>query len=46
MLMSIKPSSTKRPSGMPGLTIVLAGQAVSILASSMTGFALSIWSTS
>lgn len=26
-----------------GLTIVLAGQAVSILASSMTGFALSIW---
>jgi DHA3 family macrolide efflux protein-like MFS transporter len=33
----------KRPSGMLGLTIVLAGQAVSILASSMTGFALSIW---
>ena len=28
---------------MLGLTIVLAGQAVSILASSMTGFALSIW---
>ena len=28
---------------MPGLTIVLLGQAVSILASSMTGFALSIW---
>jgi MFS family permease len=33
----------KRPSGMFGLTIVLMGQAVSILASSMTGFALSIW---
>jgi len=33
----------KRPSGMFGLTIVLLGQAVSILASSMTGFALSIW---
>jgi MFS family permease len=28
---------------MLGLTIVLAGQAVSILASGMTGFALSIW---
>ena len=28
---------------MPGLSIVLLGQAVSILASSMTGFALSIW---
>jgi DHA3 family macrolide efflux protein-like MFS transporter len=35
--------SRKRPSGMLGLTIVLAGQAVSILASSMTGFSLSIW---
>ena len=34
---------TKRPSGMTGLMIVLGGQAVSILASSMTGFALSIW---
>lgn len=33
----------KRPSGMLGLTIVLLGQAISILASSMTGFALSIW---
>jgi MFS transporter, DHA3 family, macrolide efflux protein len=36
-------NSSKRPSGMRGLTIVLLGQAVSILASSMTGFALSIW---
>ncbi|HNS63776.1 MAG TPA: MFS transporter, partial [Anaerolineaceae bacterium] len=33
----------RRPSGMFGLTIVLLGQAVSILASSMTGFALSVW---
>ena len=36
-------STPKRPSGMFGLTIVLIGQAISILASSMTGFALSIW---
>jgi len=35
--------SKNRPSGMTGLMIVLGGQAVSILASSMTGFALSIW---
>ena len=33
----------KRPSGMNGLIIVLIGQAISILTSSMTGFALSIW---
>lgn len=37
------PKPTNRPSGMLGLTIVLAGQAISILASGMTGFALSIW---
>ena len=36
-------TTNKRPGGMLGLTIVLAGQAISILASSMTGFALSIW---
>jgi MFS transporter, DHA3 family, macrolide efflux protein len=36
-------STPKRPSGMVGLTIVLMGQAISILTSSMTGFALSIW---
>ena len=35
--------NAKRPSGMTGMTIVLGGQAVSILASSMTGFTLSIW---
>ena len=33
----------RRPTGMTGLVVVLAGQAVSILASNMTGFALSIW---
>jgi len=33
----------KRPGGMTGLTIVMIGQAVSILASGMTGFALAIW---
>jgi len=37
------PAHIKRPSGLFGLTIVLSGQAISILASSMTGFALSIW---
>lgn len=36
-------NNTNRPSGMTGLTIVLAGQAVSILASGMTGFSLAIW---
>jgi DHA3 family macrolide efflux protein-like MFS transporter len=42
--MSISETSTpKAPSGMFGLTIVMVGQAVSILASGMTGFALSIW---
>jgi DHA3 family macrolide efflux protein-like MFS transporter len=34
---------SKRPTGMLGLTIVLVGQAVSILASGMTGFSLGIW---
>ncbi|MDO9086825.1 MAG: MFS transporter [Anaerolineaceae bacterium] len=41
--MNQSPLPIKRPTGMLGLTIVLVGQAVSILASSMTGFALSIW---
>ena len=41
--MTSNPHNLSRPSGMLGLTIVLAGQAISILASSMTGFALSIW---
>ncbi len=38
----VKPS-TKSPSGMFGFTIVWAGQIVSVLASNMSGFALSIW---
>jgi DHA3 family macrolide efflux protein-like MFS transporter len=33
----------KRPSGMFGFTIVWVGQIISVLASSMTGFGLSIW---
>lgn len=41
--MTVLPKPSKRPSGMFGLTIVMIGQAISILASSMTGFALSIW---
>jgi MFS family permease len=36
-------SLSKRPTGMPGFTIVWAGQLVSVLASSMTQFALTIW---
>ena len=39
-LMPIHPS---KPTGIRALTIVLVGQAISILASSMTGFALSVW---
>lgn len=41
--MNTSHSSHHRPTGMFGLTIVLLGQAISILASSMTGFALSVW---
>ncbi len=37
------PIHLNKPTGFRGLTIVLLGQAVSILASSMTGFALSVW---
>ena len=36
-------TSTKRPTGMFGFTIVWLGQIVSVLASSMSQFALSIW---
>lgn len=35
--------SSKRPTGMTAFTIVWAGQLVSVLASSMTQFALTIW---
>ena len=37
------PAITKRPGGMAGFTIVWAGQIVSVLASNMTHFALTIW---
>jgi MFS transporter, DHA3 family, macrolide efflux protein len=36
-------NSSKRPTGMLGFTIVWAGQLVSVLASSMTQFGLTIW---
>jgi DHA3 family macrolide efflux protein-like MFS transporter len=36
-------STTNRPSGMFGFIIVWIGQIISVLASSMTGFGLSIW---
>ncbi len=36
-------TSEKQPTGMLGFTIVWAGQIVSVLASSMTQFALTIW---
>jgi MFS transporter, DHA3 family, macrolide efflux protein len=37
------PATPKRPGGMLGFTIVWAGQIVSVLASNMTYFALTIW---
>jgi MFS family permease len=43
MQRSTKKAILKRPSGMFGFSIVWAGQLVSVLASSMTGFALTIW---
>jgi DHA3 family macrolide efflux protein-like MFS transporter len=38
-----EPSENKGPSGMVGFTIVWAGQLVSLMGSSMTGFAIMIW---
>jgi len=35
--------SPKKPTGMPGFTIVWLGQIVSLLGTSMTGFAMTIW---
>ena len=35
--------SSKRLSGMPGFTVVWLGQIISVLASMMTQFALTIW---
>lgn len=37
------PPSAKRPTGMLGFTIVWIGQIVSLLGTSMTGFAMTIW---
>ena len=39
----MNPIPHKHPSGMPAFTIVWAGQLVSVLASSMTQFALTVW---
>jgi MFS family permease len=36
-------NTNNRPTGMTGFTIVWAGQLISVLASSMTQFALTIW---
>jgi DHA3 family macrolide efflux protein-like MFS transporter len=41
--MSTSVPAVKRPGGMAGFTIVWAGQIVSVLASNMTHFALTIW---
>jgi DHA3 family macrolide efflux protein-like MFS transporter len=44
--MGVKPTSVlsiRRPSGMAGFRVVWIGQLVSVLASNMSGFALSIW---
>jgi DHA3 family macrolide efflux protein-like MFS transporter len=38
-----KPSEPKRPAGMFGFTIVWVGQIISLLGTSMTGFAMTIW---
>jgi DHA3 family macrolide efflux protein-like MFS transporter len=37
------PAKTKRLTGMPAFTLVWAGQIISVLASTMTQFALTIW---
>jgi len=46
--MNTAPASTqqfdsKRPTGMFGFTIVWIGQIISLLGTSMTGFAMTIW---
>jgi DHA3 family macrolide efflux protein-like MFS transporter len=38
-----EPDTTKRPTGMFGFTIVWVGQIISLLGTSMTGFAMTIW---
>jgi MFS family permease len=41
--MSTSQNSPKRPTGMFGFTIVWIGQIISLLGTSMTGFAMTIW---
>ena len=38
-----EPDATRRPTGMFGFTIVWVGQIISLLGTSMTGFAMTIW---
>jgi DHA3 family macrolide efflux protein-like MFS transporter len=40
---TMKPSTKNHPGGMLGFMIIWAGQLISVLASSMTQFALTIW---
>ncbi len=42
-LMNETPSRSNRPTGMFGFTIVWVGQIISLLGTSMTGFAMTIW---
>jgi len=37
------PSNPKRPAGMTGFTIVFVGQLISVIATQMTSFALTLW---
>src|SRR5512136_1995897 len=41
--MNIQQGSAKRPTGMFGFTVVWVGQIISLLGTSMTGFAMTIW---
>ena len=36
-------SKSNRPSGMTGFTIVFIGQLISVIATQMTGFAMTLW---
>lgn len=42
-MLTTKRIALKQPGGMAGFTVVFVGQLVSVLASNMSGFALSIW---
>jgi DHA3 family macrolide efflux protein-like MFS transporter len=41
--MQTSPPVKKRPAGMTGFTIVFVGQLISVIATQMTGFALTLW---